>query len=314
MRIVVALGGNALLPRGAQPDAAAQVTRLAEAGPALARLAAAHQVVIVHGNGPQVGLLAVESQNDTALERPYPLSDLVAETQGLIGSWIQGALERGGLTKEVVVLVSRTLVDPSDPAFSTPTKFVGLPFDEKTAKGYAGSRGWSVARDGSVWRRVVPSPAPVAVPGASLASHLLDRGDTVVLAGGGGIPFTLHDGRQDFVDCIVDKDAVAALIAWQLEAELLLILTDVDGVMTDFGTASARLLTATTPEELTAVTFPAGSMGPKVEAVCRFVTDSGRRAAIGSLDDLEAVAAGHAGTQIRPVSDVARSGAPATTA
>ncbi|AMM22755.1 hypothetical protein AX769_21340 (plasmid) [Frondihabitans sp. PAMC 28766] len=298
MRIVVALGGNALLPRGAHPDAATQVTRLAEAGPALARLATEHQVVIVHGNGPQVGLLALESQNDPALSRPYPLSDLVAETQGLIGSWIQSALEQGGLTKDVVVLVSRTLVDANDPAFTKPTKFVGLPYDEKTAHHLATTLDWAVAQDGSAWRRVVPSPAPVAIPATALAGHLLDQGNTIILAGGGGIPFTLHDGRPDFAECIVDKDAVASIIAWKLEADLLLVLTDVDGIMTGFETPAEEVLRSSTPTELAALSLPAGSMRPKADAVASFVTASGKRAAIGSLDDIEKIVAGQSGTQI----------------
>jgi carbamate kinase len=300
VRIVVALGGNALLPRGGHPDAQAQVTRLAEAGPALARLAAGNEVVIVHGNGPQVGLLADESQNDPALVRPYPLSDLVAETQGLIGSWIQSALQQGGLTTEVAVLVTRTLVDAADPAFATPTKFIGLPYDEATARQHAQTLGWTVAQDGPQWRRVVPSPAPTSVPALAMAVHLLERNTTVVLAGGGGIPFVLHDGRPKFVEGVIDKDAAASLIAFQLQADLLLILTDVEGVMSGFGTTSARLLSTTSPDALGALSFPAGSMGPKVDSVRTFVEKSQKRAAIGSLDDLEAVAAGHSGTQVLP--------------
>ena len=203
MRIVLAIGGNALLRRGEIPDAKTQVTRLAEAAPALVRLAAEHQVVIVHGNGPQVGLLAMENGDDRSLSTPYPLWDMVAESQGLIGFWLQQALGNAGLDKDVVVLVSRTLVDPTDPRLSVPTKFVGSVYDEKRAHSLAKTCGWTVATDGSGWRRVVASPLPVRILESANAVRMLDAGATVVLGGGGGIA-VVPEGpgfRGDRGDC-----------------------------------------------------------------------------------------------------------------
>lgn len=299
MRIVVALGGNALLRRGELADATTQTAHLAEAAPALAAVAAEHEVVIVHGNGPQVGLLANENEADASLTSPYPLSDLVAETQGLIGSWIQVALERAGLEKEIVVLVSRTEVDPSDPGFRFPSKFIGPSLSADQAR-RAREHGHSVAKDGSTWRHVVPSPAPVTVLETSRAARLLEGGCTVVLGGGGGIPVIGHGRERAVVDAVVDKDLVAARIAEDLGAELLVILTDVEGVMRDFGTPSQELIRSVSAGQLVPGDYSAGSMGPKVQAVTQFTSRTGHRSAIGALDQLSGLVAGVSGTQLTP--------------
>jgi carbamate kinase len=300
MRIVIALGGNALLRRGERPDADVQLAHLAAAASALAMIAAEHEVVIVHGNGPQVGLLAMESVSDTTLSGPYPLSDLVAETQGIIGYWIQQALTNAGLARPVVTLVTQTVVDGNDPALLAPTKYIGSGYPEEVARLLASRNGWSIRKDGSDWRRVVPSPLPQRVVELDAAELLLRERITVILAGGGGIPVT--EGPTGFVgvEAVVDKDLAAALVATDLRADLLVMLTDVPAVYLDYGTATQRPLGQIDSADLASLTFPDGSMGPKVVAARRFVEATDGRAAIGSLDDAAAVIAGTAGTQITP--------------
>ncbi|WP_405059977.1 carbamate kinase [Kribbella sp. NBC_01505] len=298
MRIVIALGGNALLRRGERPDAAIQLAHLVSAAPALAKVASEHDVVLVHGNGPQVGLLALESSADTTLSRPYPLSDLVAETQGIIGYWIQQALANAGLPRPAVALVTQTVVDRDDPGFHEATKFVGSGYDEATAREIAAQNGWTVRQDGSTWRRVVPSPRPQRIVELDTAELLLRNHTTVILAGGGGVPVVDGPDGLTGVEAVVDKDYVAALIATELHADLLVMLTDVPAVYVDFGTPGQRPLHAVAITDLDKYAFPAGSMGPKVTAARLFVEATNGRAAIGSLDDATAVVAGTAGTQI----------------
>lgn len=299
MRVVIALGGNALLRRGERPDAAVQLAHLAAAAPALAGIAAEHEVVVVHGNGPQVGLLALESVADESLSRAYPLSDLVAETQGVIGYWIQQALANAGLQRPVVTLVTQTVVDAADPAFDDPTKFVGTGYPEDVAHTIAAKNGWLVRRDGADWRRVVPSPLPQRVVEIDVAELLLQNRTTVVFGGGGGVPVIETATGLAGVEAVVDKDFVAALIATELHADLLIMLTDVSAVFADYGTPNTQALGSITVDELESLSFPAGSMGPKVSAACRFVRATKGRAAIGSLDEAHAVLAGTAGTQVR---------------
>ena len=297
MRVVVALGGNALLPRGQRPDAAPQLEQVSRVAGPLAALAHSHEVVLVHGNGPQVGLLALESAADPSLSQPYPLGDLVAETQGLIGYWLQQALGRS-LGSPVVTLVTQTVVDADDPAFADPTKFVGSTYTEAEARELAAEHGWVFRRDGESCRRVVASPTPRQVVESDTAALLLRRGVTVVVAGGGGIPVVEDADGLTGVEAVVDKDLAAALLARELQADLLLVLTDVPAVMADFGTPRQRPLAEVSVDELAALEFPSGSMGPKVDAVCAFVRATGARAAIGALGEAEAVFAGTAGTQI----------------
>ena len=259
MRIVVALGGNALLRRGERPDAAPQRRHVAAAAAALADIAREHQVVVVHGNGPQVGLLALESGSDPSLSKPYPLADLVAESQGLIGLWLQQAL-LAEMAGEVVTLVSQTVVDPEDGAFQVPTKFIGQVYDELSARRFAAWHGWTIQADRDGWRRVVASPLPIDIVELPIASRLLDMGVTVVLAGGGGVPVVDRDGRYESVDAVVDKDRAAALAAERLGADLLLVITDVEGVIRDFGdpAESPEALGFNAPQSKVTLTSKAG--------------------------------------------------------
>jgi carbamate kinase len=302
VRIVAALGGNALLRRGEQPDAAIQIEHVRAAAEALAPLAAEHDLLICHGNGPQVGMLALESENDPALTRPYPLDALVAQTQGLIGYWLVQCLRNAGVTKPVLGLVTQTLVDPEDPAFGAPTKFVGPGYAQDQARRLAARHGWTVAADGGRWRRVVPSPEPRGIVEQDAVTRLLDGGAVVVCGGGGGAPVTADgDGRLRGVEAVVDKDATAALLAVSVHADRLLVLTDVDAVMADFGTPRATALHRLDLGDLDGLgrsAFPAGSMGPKIAACRHFVETTGHPAAIGSLTDAAALLDGSAGTTL----------------
>jgi len=298
MRVLIALGGNALLRRGEAPDAAIQLDHVVHAAPALAAAARDHELVITHGNGPQVGLLALESSDDRSLERPYPLDALVAETQGLIGYWLQQSIAGAGLDGPIVSLVSQTIVAADDPAFADPTKFVGATYSREQADDLADRRGWAVKPDGDRWRRVVASPAPVGVIEVPIVETLLAAGTTVICAGGGGAAVVRSGARFTGVEAVVDKDHVAALLALVLHADLLVLLTDVPAVVAGYGTPDAHPLGAVTVDELVGQPFAAGSMGPKVEAACRFARESGKTAVIGALDDLAAVLAGHGGTRV----------------
>jgi carbamate kinase len=301
MRIVVALGGNALLERGEPPDSDIQESHVAGAVDALGPLLQRHDLVITHGNGPQVGVLAVESAGDPALSHPYPFDVLGAQTQGMIGYWLVQALQGAGAGKPAACLICRTVVHPRDPAFGQPSKFVGPVYDEATALRLAADQGWDVRQDGKAWRRVVPSPEPIGLLELDMIRVLVSRGVIVVCAGGGGVP-VVADGPRRFrgVEAVVDKDLTAALLARAVEASALLLLTDVEAVIDGYGTPQARPIRRTTPRELRARSFPAGSMGPKVEAVCRFVEKTGAMAAIGRLDDAAALLDGTAGTIVVP--------------
>jgi carbamate kinase len=299
MRILAALGGNALLRRGEPADVAVQLHNLAAAIPALTALARDHELVITHGNGPQVGLLAAESAADPALIGPYPLDVLGAQTQGMIGYWLVRELAGALPGREIVAVLTQTVVAADDPALATATKFVGPSLDPHTAAIDLVRRGWQVRRDGAAWRRVVPSPAPLDIVELPAIRRLVDAGVLVVAAGGGGVPVTrTAEGRLHGVDAVVDKDHAAAVLGIALKCDLLLLLTDVPAVSTGFGTTDAAAIHHATPEELEATPFPAGSMGPKVAAACRFVRSGGRRAVIGELSAATALAAGFAGTQI----------------
>ncbi|MER5781645.1 carbamate kinase [Streptomyces mobaraensis] len=301
MRVVVALGGNALLRRGDRPDAAVQLANVRTAVAALAPLAHRHEVVITHGNGPQVGLLALQSAADHTLTSPYPFDVLGAETQGMIGYWLLQSLQNALPGRQICALLNQTLVSAADPAFAEPTKFVGPVYDEETAERLAAERGWTVRRDGDHWRRVVPSPDPQRVVETRLIRLLLNSGAVAVCAGGGGVPVVRDEaGRLTGVEAVVDKDLTAALLAEALDADALLLLTDVPAVVRGYGTPDAEPIRYTTPGRLRAEEFPAGSMGPKVEAVCRFVELTGGMAAIGALQDAAALLDGAAGTVVTP--------------
>ncbi|MBB5938414.1 carbamate kinase [Streptomyces zagrosensis] len=301
MRIVIALGGNALLRRGQRPDAATQLANVRAAVRALAPIAHQHEVVITHGNGPQVGVLALQSAADQSLTRPYPFDVLGAETQGMIGYWLLQSLQNALPGRQICALLNQTLVSATDPAFADPTKFVGPVYTQAQAERIAAERGWTVKADGDRWRRVVPSPRPQRVVETRLIRLLLASGAVAVCAGGGGVPVIRDEnGQLSGVEAVVDKDLTAALLAEALEADALLLLTDVPHVQSDYGTEQAAPITHTTPAGLRSLDFPAGSMGPKVEAVCRFVELTGDMAAIGALADAQAILDGTAGTIVTP--------------
>jgi carbamate kinase len=301
VRIVAALGGNALLERGERPDAEVQERHVGQAVAALAPLARGHELVITHGNGPQVGMLALESAQDPALSRPYPFDVLGAQTQGMIGYWVARALRNEVADKQVGCLICQTLVSVADPAFANPTKFVGPGYDEHSARSLASEHSWTIGQDGEKWRRVVPSPEPVQILELPLIEALLGAGAVVICAGGGGIPVIRQGGAQlAGVDAVVDKDLTSAVLAVALNADALLLLTDVSGVLDGFGTPAARPIERATVAELRGDRLPAGSMGPKVEAACRFVAATSKKAVIGRLDDAEAMFLGKAGTAVLP--------------
>src|SRR4051812_4412635 len=300
MLIVVALGGNALLRRGQPADYAAQRANVATAVDAVAELAREHDVVVTHGNGPQVGLLALQGEAYADVE-PYPLDVLGAESDGMIGYLLDQALvNRLAGTRQVATLLTQLIVDPDDPAFARPEKFIGPVYDDAEAHRLAAERGWTIAADGRFWRRVVPSPEPRAIVELGTIKLLVDAGVLVVCVGGGGIPVAVdRDGCLRGVEAVVDKDRAAALLAEGLGADALLMLTDVAAVELGFGTPAARALGDVDVEELGALWFPSGSMGPKVDAACRFAERTGGIAAIGALEDAAAILRGERGTRVR---------------
>ena len=300
MLIVVALGGNALLRRGETPDADIQEEHIARAVQAIAPLAREHDLVVTHGNGPQVGQLALESARDPDLSHPFPFDALVAQTQGLIGYWLLQSLQNTLPGRSVVSLVTQTLVEEDDPAFAAPTKFVGPDYAEDEAQRLAEIWGWSIRPDGGAWRRVVASPEPRKVVEVDQVRTMVDDGAVVICAGGGGVPVAQNpEGRIHGVEAVVDKDLTSSLLARQLHADALLLLTDVPAVQLDYGTNRAQSLEHASPEVLRSYPFAAGSMGPKVEAACRFVEATQKPAAIGRLEDATRLFAGTAGTLVR---------------
>lgn len=299
MRIVVALGGNALLQRGEKPDAAIQLRHVQTAARVLAPLADEHDLLICHGSGPQVGMLAVESENDADLSRPYPLDDLVAQTQGMIGYWLAQSLHNAGVRKSILSIVTQTEVDPADPSFAAPTKFIGSGYPREAAQALAAEHGWRIAADGQQWRRVVASPDPRGVVEQRAISDLVNAGTVVICGGGGGAAVTRDpEGRLTGVEAVVDKDYVAALLAVVVHADRLIVLTDVPAVMRDYGTPLATPLAHLDADQLDTMSFPAGSMRPKIEACRRFVAATGQPAGIGALTDARALLTGTAGTTI----------------
>ncbi len=297
MKIVAALGGNALLERGEPPESRIQEGHVIKAVAALAPLAADHELVLTHGNGPQVGMLAMESARDPVLTRPYPFDVLGAQTQGMIGYWLALALQNQLPGRQVSCLISRTLVRAEDRAFAHPDKFVGPVYDEQHARVLAATQGWDVRRDGTRWRRVVPSPEPAELLDLPAVRTLLDTGAIVICSGGGGVPVTAgRDGRLHGVEAVIDKDLAAAMLAIALRADALLLLTDVAAVQDEYGTPRARPIGRATPAWMRSRAFPAGSMGPKVEAACRFAEATGKPAAIGRLTDAGDLLAGQTGT------------------
>jgi carbamate kinase len=300
MRIVVALGGNALQRRGEPMTVDGQRHNVAVACKSLAPVAEEHELVVSHGNGPQVGLLALQAASYDAVSA-YPFDVLGAQTEGMIGYLIEQEL--GNLLpadKPLATILTMTLVDVDDPAFADPTKFVGPVYSAEVAQELAARRGWVVRQDGDSWRRVVPSPLPRRIVEIRPVEWLLGQGCVVICAGGGGIPTMFPAGTRTLVgvEAVIDKDRASAVLAQDLHADLLVIATDVDAVYLDWGTPSQRAVVRTHPDALDPGLFPAGSMGPKVEAAAQFARASGRTAVIGSLDQLSSILAGDGGTRI----------------
>lgn len=299
MLVVAALGGNALR-RGEPQDVDAQRANARVAASALAEIAAHHQLVVTHGNGPQVGALALQNAADPSVPAS-PLDVLGAESEGMIGYLLAQELTNALPDTDVVTILTRTVVDPLDPAFATPTKPIGPVYDAGRAHELSAQFGWTVARDGDGWRRVVASPKPVGVLEDGPIRLLSTAGIVAICAGGGGIPvIASRDGLRG-IEAVIDKDATSALLAETLGADALLMLTDVSGVIRAFGTPEAGLIGATTVKELRRREYAAGSMGPKVTAACDFVERTGQTAAIGALADAPAILRGDRGTQVLPV-------------
>ena len=301
MKIVVALGGNALLQRGEPPTAEVQRGHAGEAMAAVAELARGHHVVLTHGNGPQVGLLALQAANYAEVPA-YPLDVLGAESEGMIGYVLEQELENRLPGKNVVTVLTQVVVDPKDPAFGAPSKPIGAVYTEEQAKRLAAERGWSIAPDNQHFRRVVASPQPQQIVELRAIRTLVDSGALVVCSGGGGIPVTVAaDGALQGVEAVIDKDLAAELLARSLDADFLLMLTDVPAVMSGWGGEDPQPIAHATSAVLRELDFASGSMGPKVEAACRFVEATGGTAAIGALEDAVEIVGGCAGTTIVPV-------------
>ena len=299
MRVVIALGGNALLRRGQPMTEQNQRENARVAARSLAEVARAHQIVITHGNGPQVGLLALQSAAYSAVE-PYPLDVLGAESEGMIGYLIEQEL--GNIMpheQPIAALLTQVEVDPNDPAFKKASKPIGPVYTHEEAEQLARTRGWAIAPDNDRYRRVVPSPLPKHILEIRVIETLVQVGVIVICAGGGGIPVVYRqDGSMVGIEAVIDKDRAGALLARELKADAYLMLTDVEAVYQDWGSPQARAIRRASPDALERYSFASGSMGPKVEAACDFVREAGGTAAIGRLEDALALLDGTAGTMI----------------
>lgn len=300
MRIVIALGGNALLRRGQSLSAANQLENVRIAAAQIARLAVGNELVVTHGNGPQVGLLALQSAADSSVAS-YPLDVLSAETEGMIGYMLEQELANQlQPSRAIATLLTRVEVDPGDPAFEAPSKPIGPMYTKADAERIAQERNWRVAPDTGGYRRVVASPQPKRIVELQPIRWLLEKNAVVICAGGGGIPIAVSaDGRtRSGVEAVIDKDFASALLATDISADHLIIATDVDAAYVDWGTPARRAIREIAPDLLRQLHFSAGSMGPKVLAACRFAEATGKSATIGSLGDIEALLQGGAGTTV----------------
>ncbi|EIR5520332.1 carbamate kinase [Salmonella enterica] len=296
--LVVALGGNALLKRGEPLEAEIQRKNIELAARTIAQLTQQWRVVLVHGNGPQVGLLALQNSAYASVT-PYPLDILGAESQGMIGYMLQQALKNQLPEREISVLLTQVEVDANDPAFLNPTKYIGPIYDEAQAHALQAEKGWIFKVDGNAYRRVVPSPQPKRIVENDAIRALISRDHLVICNGGGGVPVVEKADGYHGIEAVIDKDLSAALLASQIHADALLILTDADAVYLDWGKPTQRPLAQVTPEQLREMQFDSGSMGPKVTACTEFVSHCHGIAGIGSLADGQAILAGEKGTLIR---------------
>lgn len=300
MRIVAALGGNALLRRGEPLTAENQARNLAAASGALANLSRNHAMIVTHGNGPQVGVLALQDAAVPGVGN-FPLDILGAGTTGMIGYQVAQEFRNKLPGRQTAMLLTQIEVDPKDPAFHRPTKPIGPVYSREEAEEMAAARGWTIAPDGDGFRRVVPSPKPIRILEVDSLRLLVGAGVVVICAGGGGIPVIFDEsGHVRGVEAVIEKDLSAALVARDVAADALLLLTDAEGVMLDWGTPQARRIERATPEEILAHRFPEGSMGPKVKAAASFVQNTGGVAGIGRLEDASDILVGKAGTLIVP--------------
>lgn len=302
MRVVVALGDSALIRRGHPPDGEAQRLAVKAAASSISALAQEHEIVVTHGNGPQIGLLAAGGASS------YPLDLLGAETEGRIGYLLEQEIENELPKLSVATLLTQTLVGADDPAFDAPTVPVGPHYPRAEGLRIAAERNWAVRSDGEsdgeMVRRVVAAPEPQKIVELRTIRLLVAAGVVVICAGGGGIPVVrAEDGGLRGVEAVVDKDLAAAMLADSIEADMLLLLTDVPFVQRHWGTPQAHDIEETTPEELRAEVFAADSIGPKVEAACRFVENTGQYAAIGAVEDAVEVCNRTAGTVVVPASE-----------
>lgn len=301
MRVVVALGGNALLRRGQALTDENQAENVAVAADQLAPIARDHQLVVSHGNGPQVGLLALEG---AAYEEvpAYPLDVLGAETQGMIGYLVTRELgNRLPFEKPLAVLLTMIEVDPEDPAFSNPTKPIGPFYDSDEADALAAEKGWVFRPDGDAYRRVVPSPRPQRIFELRQIQWMLEKDAVVICAGGGGIPtMYVGDRRLVGVEAVIDKDFASELLAEGIESDRFVMATDVDAVYVDWGSPDQRAIARAHPKAILDIAeqFPAGSMRPKVTAAADFASNTGNVALIGTLSDIGAMLEGSAGTAV----------------
>ncbi|WP_261421491.1 carbamate kinase [Serratia quinivorans] len=297
--VVIALGGNALLRRGEPLEADIQRRNVLLASRQIAALTKDWNVVLVHGNGPQVGLLALQNSAYPQVA-PYPLDVLGAESQGMIGYLLIQELKNCLPEQQVSALLTQVEVDPDDSAFSDPSKYIGPVYDQETALALSLDKGWTIKPDGKYFRRVVPSPKPLNIIETAAINALIAQGHLVVCAGGGGIPVLRQEGKLHGIEAVIDKDLSAAFLAEQINADALLILTDADAVYLDWGTQQQRALSKVTPDELADITFDAGSMGPKVSAASHFVRSRHGIAGIGALQDATRILTGEQGTLISP--------------
>ncbi|EKO3991125.1 carbamate kinase [Vibrio fluvialis] len=295
--VVVALGGNALLRRGEPLEADVQRHNIEIAAKTISEIAKEYNVVLVHGNGPQVGLLALQGLEYKKVN-PYPLDVLGSETQGMIGYMLMQEFKNLLPERNVTCMLTQMSVDPNDPAFADPTKPIGPVYEEAEAREMAEKYHWTVKPDGKYFRRVVPSPQPTGIIEHEAITQLIDAGHLVICTGGGGIPVKRENGKLVGVEAVIDKDMSAAFLAKQIGADALLILTDADAVYLDWGKPTQTALRNTTPDELAKYQFDAGSMGPKIEASCEFIHKGGTVVGIGALQDGLRILEGKAGTNI----------------
>ncbi|UPR52004.1 carbamate kinase [Vibrio cyclitrophicus] len=295
--VVVALGGNALLRRGEPLEADVQRRNIETAVKTISEIAKVYNVVLVHGNGPQVGLLALQGLEYKKVN-PYPLDVLGSETQGMIGYMLMQEFKNYLPNRNISCMLTQMTVDPNDPAFADPTKPIGPIYEEAEARELAEKFHWIVKPDGQHFRRVVPSPRPTGIVEHEAITQLIDAGHLVICTGGGGIPVKKENGKLVGVEAVIDKDMSAAFLAKQLDADALLILTDADAVYLDWGKPTQHALRSTTPSELAMFEFDAGSMGPKIEASCEFIQQGGKVVGIGALEDGLQILQGQAGTNI----------------